>query len=149
EGVHSVVGTSLFERYRLALVAAPIAAIAIMAATTVPDWRRSGYDFAGAETRAMQDDDTANPGMLSVVQGEALWAKKAGSVARSCADCHGDAATSMKGVAARYPAFDAALGRATDLEQRINQCRTQRQHAEPLAWESEDLLALTVFVAHQ
>ena len=55
----------------------------------------------------------------------------------------------MKGVAARYPAFDPALARPLDLEQRINRCRTEHQRAEPLAWESEDLLALTAFVAHQ
>jgi sulfur-oxidizing protein SoxA len=55
----------------------------------------------------------------------------------------------MKGIAARYPAFDAVLARALDLEQRINRCRTENQRAEPLAWESEDLLALTAFVARQ
>jgi sulfur-oxidizing protein SoxA len=55
----------------------------------------------------------------------------------------------MKGVAARYPVFDAALGHPLDLEQRINQCRTERQQADPLAWESADLLALTTFVAFQ
>jgi sulfur-oxidizing protein SoxA len=55
----------------------------------------------------------------------------------------------MKGVAARYPAFDAALGRPIDLEQRINQCRSERQQAQPLAWESAELLALTAFVARQ
>ncbi len=26
--------------------------------------RRSGYDFMSRQTRAMQDDDTTNPGML-------------------------------------------------------------------------------------
>jgi len=31
--------------------------------------RKSGYDFMGRETRAMQDDDTANPGMLWVLDG--------------------------------------------------------------------------------
>jgi L-cysteine S-thiosulfotransferase len=125
----------------LALVAA--------AAEIAPEAKRSGYEFAGRETRTMQDDDTANPGMLWVLQGEALWAKKAGAADRSCADCHSDARTSMKGVAARYPAFDAALGHPLDLEQRINQCRTERQQADPLAWESADLLALTTFVAFQ
>ena len=34
------------------------------------------------ETRAMQDDDTANPGMLSVLDGEALWNKKGGRRAK-------------------------------------------------------------------
>jgi sulfur-oxidizing protein SoxA len=101
------------------------------------------------ETRAMQDDDTANPGMLWVLEGGALWARKAGAAGRACADCHRDAGTSMKGVAARHPAFDAARGRPVALEQRINACRTERQQAPPLAWESRELLALTAYVARQ
>jgi sulfur-oxidizing protein SoxA len=36
-----------------------------------------------------------------------------------------------------------------DLEQRINQCRTDRQHTVPLPFESSELLALTAFVAHR
>ena len=126
--------------------------LGLAAATTLaaaPDERRSGYDFAGGEIRAMQDDDTANPGSLWVLQGEALWSKPVGADGRACADCHGDARVSMRGVAARYPAYDAALARPVDLEQRINQCRTEHQRAEPLAWESDDLLALTAFVARQ
>ncbi len=127
-----------------------LAAAAAIAADIAPETKHSGYDFAEPDTRAMQDDDTANPGILWVLQGESLWAKKkAGAVDRSCADCHGDARTSMKGVAARYPALDAALGRPLDLEQRINRCRTGHQWTEPLVWESDDLLALTTFVAHQ
>jgi sulfur-oxidizing protein SoxA len=126
-----------------------LAAGTALAAGIAPGERRSGYDFAGPEIRAMQDDDSANPGNLWVLQGETLWAKQVGAAGRSCADCHGDARDSMKGVAARYPAFDAALARPLDLEQRINQCRTEHQGAEPLTWESDDLLALTAFVAHQ
>src|ERR1700730_569078 len=103
-----------------------LAATAAMAADIAPETKHSGYDFAEPETRAIQDDDTANPGILWVLQGESLWMRKAGAAERSWADWHGDP-TSMKGVAARYPAFDAALGRALDLEQRINQCRTERQ----------------------
>jgi sulfur-oxidizing protein SoxA len=87
--------------------------------------------------------------MLGVLDGEALWKAKAGAAGKACADCHGDAATSMKGVAARYPAFDKAQGRPVNLEQRINMCRTQNQQTTPLAYESRDLLALTAFVAEQ
>jgi sulfur-oxidizing protein SoxA len=135
-------------RARLRVVLA-LAAAALTAAAIAPGQRRSGYDFASPETRAMQDDDSANPGMLWVAEGESLWAKKAGGAARSCQDCHGDARKAMRGIAAHYPAYDAALGRPIDLEQRINRCRGEQQRAEPLAWESEDLLALTAFVAHQ
>jgi sulfur-oxidizing protein SoxA len=134
-----------------ALLAAGLALAVVTAgvAEIAPEARRSGDDFASPEIRAMQDDETANPGMLWVLQGETLWARKAGAAARSCQDCHGDAVASMKGVAARYPAFDPVLARPLDLEQRINRCRTEHQRAEPLAWESEDLLALTAFIARQ
>ena len=111
--------------------------------------RRSGYDFMSRETRAMQDDDSANPGLLWVLEGEGLWNRKIGTAGRACADCHGDARASMKGVAARHPSFDAARRRPVNLEQRINVCRTDRQKAPLLAWESRDLLALTAYVARQ
>ena len=108
--------------------------------------RRSGYEFMGRETRAMQDDDTTNPGTLWLLDGEALWSRKVGE--RSCADCHGEASSSMKGVATRYPTVDAK-GRLLNLEQRINECRVARQKAPALAFESRDLLALTALVARQ
>jgi L-cysteine S-thiosulfotransferase len=70
-------------------------------------------------------------------------------VGKSCADCHGEAARSMKGVATRYPAFDLTLGRPIDLEGRINACRMSHQGAEPLVFESKELLSLTAYVARQ
>ena len=103
----------------------------------------------GPDTKAMQDDDTTNPGMLWVLDGEALWNSKTGAAGKACADCHDDARASMKGVAARYPAFDKELGRPVNLEQRINLCRTRNQQATPFAYESHELLALTAFVAQQ
>jgi len=125
------------------------AAVSAGAAEIPPSERKSGYDMMGRETRAMQDDDLANPGMLWVLDGEALWRRKAGAAGKSCADCHGDAGTSMKGVAARYPAFDAARGRPIDLAQRINLCRADQQKATPLAFESKELLALSAYVGRQ
>jgi sulfur-oxidizing protein SoxA len=111
--------------------------------------RKSGYDFMSREIRAMQDDDIANPGLLWVLEGRALWNKKVGAVGRACVDCHGDAAASMKGVAARLPAFDPARRRPVNLEQRINACRTDRQQGPALAYESRELLALSAYVARQ
>lgn len=111
--------------------------------------RRSGYDFMSRDTRAMQDDDTANPGMLAVLEGAALWDRKTGAAGRACADCHGDARATMAGVAARHPSFDPGRGRPVTIEQRINACRVDRQQAPALAWESRELLALTAYVARQ
>jgi sulfur-oxidizing protein SoxA len=101
------------------------------------------------ENQAMQRDDASNPGMLFIGDGETLWNRKAGAAERACADCHGEAAQSMKGVAARYPAYDEALSRPVNLEQRINLCRERRQDATPFNWESPELLALTAYVARQ
>lgn len=111
--------------------------------------RRSGFDFMSAQTQAMQRDDTLNPGMLWTLDGAAQWSKKAGGADKSCADCHGDATASMKGVAARYPAFDAREERPIDLQDRINACRTRHQQAEKLPYESATLLGLVTHVANQ
>jgi len=118
-------------------------------AEMAPEDRRSGYEFMSAQTRAMQDDEAANPATLWLLDGEALWIRKDGRADVSCAHCHGDAATTMKGVAARYPSFDPKLERPLDLEQRINACRTDAQQAAPFAFESRELLALTTYIARQ
>jgi sulfur-oxidizing protein SoxA len=131
------------------LIAADIAASPLGASEIPQGERRSGFSFMTPETRAMQQDDTSNPGILSVLDGETLWKSKAGAAGKACADCHDDARASMKGVAAHYPAFDTTLGRPVNLEQRINMCRAQHQQATPLAYESRELLALTAFVAQQ
>jgi sulfur-oxidizing protein SoxA len=115
----------------------------------VPSPLRSGSSDMSEDLRALQADDFANPGMLWVEKGARLWSVRAGSAAKSCADCHGDARVSMKGVAARYPAWDPRAARLLDLEGRINHCRSQRQGAAPWAFESEALLGLTAFVATQ
>jgi len=126
-----------------------VAALATGAAEIPQAERRSGAAFMGPDIQAMQDDDTANPGMLWVLDGEALWRRREGADGRSCADCHGDAQDSMRGVAARYPTFDAAQGRPIDLEEKIEQSRTERQHAARLPFESKELLALTAYIARQ
>jgi sulfur-oxidizing protein SoxA len=124
------------------------AGIPLLLAAEIPQAaRRSGASFMSPDNQAIQNDDTANPGMLWVLDGEALWKAKTGAAGKSCADCHSDG--SMRGVAASYPAYDKTLARPVDLEQRINLCRTGHQQATPLAYESRDLLALTAFIAQQ
>jgi sulfur-oxidizing protein SoxA len=55
----------------------------------------------------------------------------------------------MRGVAARYPLFDPGQQRPIDLEGRVQACRRSHQEAPPLPPESQELLALVTFVAHQ
>ena len=110
---------------------------------------RSGLEFASADVRALQADDFANPGMFGVDRGAKLWNAPAGASGLSCAGCHREAPATMKGVAAKYPRFDREAGAVLNLEARINRCRSTRQQARPLAHETEELLALTAYVAHQ
>ena len=114
-----------------------------------PDRLQSGLAFLAPDQRALQQDEFANPGMLWVERGERLWREPAGAGGRACASCHADARASMKGAAARYPVFDAKAGRLFNLEGRINECRAAHQGAAPLPYESEALLSLTAYVAHQ
>ncbi len=134
---------------KFALLALAFAGFGVSAQQrTLPlDTLRSGTAFAGADVRAMQADDLANPGFLWVDRGERLW--RDGAAAPSCASCHGDAAASMRGVAARHPAYDATAGSVLDLEARINDCRVRRQKLAPLPHESDDLLGLAAYVARQ
>lgn len=106
---------------------------------------QSGYALLIADTQALQDDEFANPGLLWVDRGEALFQSSADTDA-TCASCH---AGGLIGVAARYPAIDAASGKLLNLEGRINSCRTEHQGPTPLVYESDDLLALTAYIAKQ
>lgn len=112
------------------------------------DGKKSGYLFATAETRALQDDDFQNPGFLWVDQGEQLWIKAEGEAGKSCMSCHGPAAK-MRGVGATYPKVSKDTGKLITLEQQINYCRTERMKAPALAWESREMLSLNTFVMHQ
>jgi sulfur-oxidizing protein SoxA len=91
--------------------------------------QRSGLKYSSPEIRRLQTSDAENPGMLWVDEGEKLFAAQ-------CASCH----VSMKGVAARYPRI--VDGRIVNLEAMV-------RHRVPLAYESEELLALTTYVAYQ
>jgi L-cysteine S-thiosulfotransferase len=108
---------------------------------------QSGSAFTSPQLRAMQDEDVANPGMLWVARGERLWRESAGDSGKACAACHVDG--SMRGAATRYPRLDPGSARLVNLEARINLCRVRHQQAEPLTYESDALLALTAFVAHE
>lgn len=118
-----------------------------LTATGTPDPIVSGSTFLTPETQALQADDFANPGFLWVDRGRDLF-QAAQATIPSCASCHGDDGEGLMGVAATYPAWDAQSGRVLNLEGRINTCRERHQSQAPLDYESEDLLALTAYVAH-
>ena len=127
-------------------------ALAEPAQRPAPEELLSGSAFVRPETRAMQDDSFANPGLIWVERGAALWRNADGDAGKSCADCHGDGETAMKGVGATYP--KVVDGRLLNLSQRINKCRVDHMAARPLVAgehevESENLLSLEAYVKAQ
>lgn len=109
----------------------------------------SGWRFRFPETQALQLDDFENPAFTSVELGETLWDTAEGSEGKSCASCHNDAPTSMKGVRAQFPKWNAAKNRPHTMETQINECRTERMGAEKWKWDSENMLGMNVYVGLQ
>jgi sulfur-oxidizing protein SoxA len=107
-----------------------------------PDDVVSGLEFLTESTRQLQQDSFANPGLLWVDQGKALFEENAGVT--SCRSCHD---TNLAGAFARFPAYDDKLEQLVNIEGRINQCRTKHQSLPALAYESAALLSLTAYVA--
>lgn len=123
-----------------ALAAMCLAALAGLVQVGAAEPRRSGFDDMSPSTQALQRDDTQNPAMLWVQDGEQRF--KA-----DCQRCH--TAQSLRGAAARHPAWDAKSGKPLTLAGRINQCRVRHVKAPALAPESDGLLALEAYVALQ
>ncbi|NKC11632.1 MAG: sulfur oxidation c-type cytochrome SoxA [Gammaproteobacteria bacterium] len=143
-------------RFNVRALLAGTVALGVATAALAAQWgdkqvedRRSGYTYAKAETRAIQDDEFENPGMLWVERGSGLWSQVDGKEGKACESCHGDAGVSMANVGNRYPVFARELGKLINTEQRINQCRTERMGADAWKWESGELLSMTSFVRHQ
>ena len=130
-----------------------LAAFALLLGCATPapslDPRRSGFADMGEQSQAMQRDDSANPGMLWVQDGEAAWNAPQGPQGKACASCHASAQSSMRNVAARYPSWDSLSARPVNLGSRINLCRERYQQQRPQAADHQQLLALEAYVAHQ
>lgn len=108
----------------------------------------SGWLFRTDETRALQMDDFENPAMIAVENGMASWETVDGDAGKSCADCHSDAAVSMKGVRASMPKVNAD-GNLWSMEDYINNCRTTRMEAEAWGWNSNPMRNMTSYISLQ
>jgi len=131
--------------FRAVLLVSLVMATGVASADPLP----SGTAFQSENLKTQQADEAANPGMLWVSEGAELWGRRAGGAEKSCASCHNDASASMKGVATRYPKVDSGSGKLLNLEGRINLCRSEHQKTAAFEYESDELLALTAFVARQ
>jgi len=110
----------------------------------------SGYAFLDDSTRAMQDDEFENPGMISVDQGSELFHEHREAEEYSCSDCHGEDGKDLDtGRIARYPVFDPNLGGLVTLQERINYCWEISMDRFPLSPGDSDLIALETFVRNR
>ena len=108
----------------------------------------SGYEYVKPETRVMQDDDFANPGLLSVDRGEELFNKKY-ETGKACADCHGAEGEGFnKKRLARYPMYKNSTKEIITLQKRIKDCQSTITD-KPLQTDHPDLIALETFVRNR
>ncbi|MCR9073930.1 MAG: sulfur oxidation c-type cytochrome SoxA [Alphaproteobacteria bacterium] len=109
----------------------------------------SGWRFRNSETQELQTDDFENPAMIFAEYGEELWATAEGETGKSCADCHGDASESMRGLRASMPRWHEGKDTLFTLEDHINWSREEHQKAKPWKWESQEMLAMTAYIGLQ
>jgi len=110
----------------------------------------SGYAFLAAETRAMQDDEFENPGMVSVDRGAALFREHRPYEEYACADCHGaDGDTLDPEKIASYPVYDKTQGGLVTLQEQVNFCWEIHMDRFPLPYDDPDLVALETFVRNR
>ncbi len=108
---------------------------------------QSGYDTLSKALQQMQDDDFANPGILTVDRGRELF-QKPGYNGKSCASCHGDEGEKLNPRRiAGYPVYDPARGPVT-LQNQINACYEERQGEFPRLYDTDELIALETFVRY-
>jgi sulfur-oxidizing protein SoxA len=111
---------------------------------------RSGYDYIKPASRAMQDDDFENPGMLAVEQGQQLYNDRRTGAGKACADCHGEdgAGLNTKNIA-RYPIYDDDAAEIVTLQKQISRCRVDNAGSQPLPTDHPDLVVLETFVRNR
>ncbi len=109
---------------------------------------KSGYEYIKDETRALQDDDFDNPGMLTVDRGLELFNSLLPGASKRCANCHQQDGEGLDSKSiARYPVVERSTQTITTLQDRIIAC-TERTGVKALAPDDKNLVALQTYVRH-
>ena len=123
--------------------------LGVLLASPVIAEKLSGYAFVKDETRAMQDDDFANPGLLAMEKGAALFNTPFRPGGKTCAECHGEDGEKLDVQRiAGYPIYDPDSREIVSLQSRVNTCRS-RIADDILPTNHPDLIALETFVRHR
>jgi len=135
--------------FRHSLAATLVFMLAVPAGPVFAETAKSGYEYIKPTTRAMQDDDFENPGMLAVEHGKELFNEKQPGASKSCAECHGEDGLKLdKKRLARYPLVSEKKGGIATLQQTISNCRNNTG-SEALPINHPDLIALETFVRNR
>lgn len=129
-------------RYCCAILAVLLAAGPATAAEPV-----SGYEFLTPETRAMQDDEFENPGMVAVERGGELFREHRPDEEYACADCHdSDGGKLDKKKLASYPLYDESQRRLITLQDQVSHCWEIQMDRFPLEYDHPDLVFLETYI---
>jgi sulfur-oxidizing protein SoxA len=115
------------------------------AAVVAADPRRSSFEDMSASTQALQRDDTQNPAMLWVADGEQRFGA-------DCARCHDDnAGRRLAGASipqahpTGYPIYRLEWQGMGSLQRRLRNCMTGVR-AEPYAYGSDEFTAIELYL---
>ena len=135
--------------FRQALAIFSAALLAIPAGHAIAGAAKSGYEYIKPATRAMQDDDFENPGILAVERGQELFNNKQPGAGKSCAECHGTDGSKLDAKhIARYPVIGKPETTIVTLQKTISRCRSNTG-SESLPTNHPDLIALETFVRNR
>jgi sulfur-oxidizing protein SoxA len=124
--------------------------LAIPATAALAGEVKSGYEYIRPASRAMQDDDFENPGLLAVEQGQHLFNNKQNGAGKACAECHGKDGTGLNTKSiARYPVYSENNAEIVTLQKRISRCRDAGTDSKTLPTDHPDLVALETFVRNR
>jgi len=114
-----------------------------------PDFQpESGSRHLSPAVLEMQEDPVANPGMITVDYGRALF-HRPDEEGRRCTDCHGEEGHRLDlDRIAGYPRYDPELERPITLQEQINRCWEERMDNFPYVYDCKELVGLETYVRH-
>lgn len=119
-----------------------------LAAAEQPFEPVSGSEFLSAETREMQEDEFANPGMQMVEYGRSLF-HRMDEEGHACADCHGREASGLeKSNIARFPRYNSELERPITLQDQINICWEERMDNFSLVYDCREMVGFETYLRY-
>lgn len=105
----------------------------------------SGWRFRTDETQDLEEDDFDNPGMLTVDAAMDAFSVAEGAAGKSCQDCH-EGPEVFKGLATTMPKVSEKTGKLMTMEDKVNECRTERMEADAWKWSGQEMQGMVALI---